>query len=458
MPPTSPLGTQRIRSSRAHEVKHHDLLARILPSSTKGIRFSSTKATHTAHHLRPTEQTDRQVCTRPQDHSTLQLGEKSNPSITSGRRSLAFNSAKVKSIFPAITSSRKAPHHWRDRRWLITIEKALGIGTTLRARTGSEALVGRRIKRMRSTSATWTMWSRTAKSLLSTLHRPPDPGALERRACINRSKPRKASTSARKTDARDHYLPELLSPLQEVERNDSTAETEAAEFEKITNSKFVVIPTNKPMLRLENSDVVFRTTKEKYKAVADEIAELHEKKQPVLVGTNPSRRASCSRESSSARRAARCAQREISRARSGDRSAGGPTRDGHDFNQHGAGRWSPTFCSADNADFMTRQELVKKGSRTRHQRRRGSHQSIAPKGFLRFYYQGQEFEVSEPDWAEANQVHASAPKQDHERCDCRGWLFILGTERHEIERIDNQLRGRAGRQGDPGASRFYLSL
>jgi preprotein translocase subunit SecA len=88
----------------------------------------------------------------------------------------------------------------------------------------------------------------------------------------------------------------------------------------------------------------------------------------------------------------------------------------------------------------------------------GAINPTAPAGFLRFYYQGQEFEVAETDWMETFQVHASAAEHDHEEVIGSGGLFILGTERHESRRIDNQLRGRAGRQGDPGESRFFLSL
>jgi preprotein translocase subunit SecA len=88
----------------------------------------------------------------------------------------------------------------------------------------------------------------------------------------------------------------------------------------------------------------------------------------------------------------------------------------------------------------------------------GAINPMAPAGFQRFYYQGQEFEVAEGDWGEVNQVHASTAKAEHDKVIDAGGLFILGTERHESRRIDNQLRGRAGRQGDPGASRFYLSL
>ncbi len=111
-----------------------------------------------------------------------------------------------------------------------------------------------------------------------------------------------------------------------------------------------------------------------------------------------------------------------------------------------------------NPEFMTRKELVKKGQARAISVAEGAINPMAPAGFLRFYYQGQEFEVAEPDWAEAFAVHAEWALKDHEQVIEAGGLFILGTERHESRRIDNQLRGRAGRQGDPGESRFYLSL
>jgi len=111
-----------------------------------------------------------------------------------------------------------------------------------------------------------------------------------------------------------------------------------------------------------------------------------------------------------------------------------------------------------NPDFMTRQELVKKNKARAISVAEGAINPMAPAGFLRFYYQGQEFEVSDADWAESNKGHAEAALKDHEQVIEVGGLFILGTERHESRRIDNQLRGRAGRQGDPGESRFYLSL
>jgi preprotein translocase subunit SecA len=236
-----------------------------------------------------------------------------------------------------------------------------------------------------------------------------------------------------------------------------TAETEAAEFEKIYKLEIVVIPTNMPMLRKENSDVVYRTEKEKYNAVADSIVELHEKKQPVLVGTTSIEKS----ERLSALLQRKGVKHVVLNAKFHEREAEYVAQAG----RHGsvtiatnmAGRGTDILLGG-NADFMTRQELVKKGKARAISVNEGAINPMAPAGFLRFYYQGQEFEVSEADWAEALQGHADAAAMDHDKVLESGGLFILGTERHESRRIDNQLRGRAGRQGDPGESRFFLSL
>jgi preprotein translocase subunit SecA len=236
-----------------------------------------------------------------------------------------------------------------------------------------------------------------------------------------------------------------------------TAETEAAEFEKIYKLEIVVIPTNRPLLRLENPDVVYRTEKEKYKAAADNIAELHEKGQPVLVGTvsiEKSERLSGILQRKGVRHVvlnAKFHEREAEIVAQAGR-AGMVT-----IATNMAGRGTDILLGG-NADFMTRQELVKKSKARAISVAEGAINPMAPAGFQRFYYQGQEFEVADADWAGANAVHAAAAQKEHEAVIAAGGLFILGTERHESRRIDNQLRGRAGRQGDPGESRFYLSL
>jgi preprotein translocase subunit SecA len=107
---------------------------------------------------------------------------------------------------------------------------------------------------------------------------------------------------------------------------------------------------------------------------------------------------------------------------------------------------------------MARQELVKKNLARAVSASEGAIQPVAGPGMTRFYYSGQEFETPEQAWHDALAHHEAAAKTEREAVLAAGGLFILGTERHESRRVDNQLRGRAGRQGDPGASRFYLSL
>jgi len=236
-----------------------------------------------------------------------------------------------------------------------------------------------------------------------------------------------------------------------------TAETEAAEFEKIYKLEIVVIPTNKPMLRLENPDVVYRTEKEKFKAAADDIAALHERKQPVLVGTVSIEKS----ERLSAILARKGVKHVVLNAKFHEREAEIVAQAGRlgmvTISTNMAGRGTDILLGG-NPDFMARQELVKKNHARAVSVAEGAINPMAPAGFLRFYYNGQEFEVAEPEWAAAYKGHAEAAQKDHEEVIEAGGLFILGTERHESRRIDNQLRGRAGRQGDPGESRFYLSL
>ena len=236
-----------------------------------------------------------------------------------------------------------------------------------------------------------------------------------------------------------------------------TAETEAAEFEKIYKLEIVVIPTNKPMLRLENPDVVYRTEKEKFKAAADDIATLHEKNQPVLVGTvsiEKSERLSKILERKGVKHV-------VLNAKFHEREAEIVAQAGRlgtvTISTNMAGRGTDILLGG-NPEFMARQELVKKGRARAISTAEGAISPMAPAGFQRFYYQGQEFEVAEPEWADVYKVHAEFARADHDQVIAAGGLFILGTERHESRRIDNQLRGRAGRQGDPGESRFYLSL
>ncbi len=236
-----------------------------------------------------------------------------------------------------------------------------------------------------------------------------------------------------------------------------TAETEAAEFDKIYKLDITVIPTNKPMLREDGSDIVYRTIKEKYKAVADDIATIHESGQPILIGTTSIEKS----ELLSQTLQRKGVKHVVLNAKFHEREAEIVAQAGRlgmvTIATNMAGRGTDIILGG-NPDFMTRQELVKKQLARAISGAEGAINPMAPAGFLRFYYQGQEFETHEAQWQEVNQVYADAVQAEHEQVVEAGGLFILGTERHESRRIDNQLRGRAGRQGDPGASRFYLSL
>ncbi len=111
-----------------------------------------------------------------------------------------------------------------------------------------------------------------------------------------------------------------------------------------------------------------------------------------------------------------------------------------------------------NSEFMARQDLVKKAGARAVSAAEGAISPNAGPGMVRFYYASQEFETTEEAWDAAIASHLATAEKEHESVVAAGGLHILGTERHESRRVDNQLRGRAGRQGDPGSSRFFLSL
>jgi preprotein translocase subunit SecA len=236
-----------------------------------------------------------------------------------------------------------------------------------------------------------------------------------------------------------------------------TAETEAAEFDKIYKLDIVVTPTNRKMMRLEYPDVVYRTTQEKYFAVADEIARLHAEKQPVLVGTTSIEKS----ELLSDILKRKGVRHVVLNAKFHEKEAEIVAQAGRlgmvTIATNMAGRGTDILLGG-NSDFMARQDLVRKNLARAVSAAEGAIQPVAGPGMTRFYYSSQEFETTEEAWNEAVASHEAAAKAEHEQVLETGGLFILGTERHESRRVDNQLRGRAGRQGDPGASRFYLSL
>ncbi len=210
-----------------------------------------------------------------------------------------------------------------------------------------------------------------------------------------------------------------------------TAETEAAEFHSTYKLDVIVIPTNQPMVRKDNSDVIYRTIGEKWDAVVEEIQECHEKGQPVLVGT-----VSVENSELISRRLLKVGvPHNVLNAKYHEREAEIVAQAGRKgavtIATNMAGRGTDILLGG-NPEFMAREFLKK--------------EEIDPD------------EVSDEQWEEAVAKAKLIVEDEHKEVVSLGGLHIIGTERHESRRIDNQLRGRAGRQGDPGSSRFFLSL
>ncbi|HSB26970.1 MAG TPA: preprotein translocase subunit SecA, partial [Pyrinomonadaceae bacterium] len=210
-----------------------------------------------------------------------------------------------------------------------------------------------------------------------------------------------------------------------------TAETEAAEFNSTYKLDVIVIPTHMPMVRTDFSDVIYRTLPEKWDAVIEEIKECHDKGQPALVGT-----VSVENSELIARRLLKeGVPHNVLNAKYHEREAEIVAQAGRKGSvtiaTNMAGRGTDILLGG-NPDFMAREFLKK--------------DEIDPD------------EASDDQWQSAFSHARRIVEDEHKEVVNLGGLHIIGTERHESRRIDNQLRGRAGRQGDPGSSRFFLSL
>ncbi|HLB93299.1 MAG TPA: preprotein translocase subunit SecA [Terriglobales bacterium] len=238
-----------------------------------------------------------------------------------------------------------------------------------------------------------------------------------------------------------------------------TAETEAPEFEKIYKLEVLVIPTNRPMLRIENPDIIYRTEREKYFAAADEIQRLHDNGQPVLVGTTSIEK---SERLSELLHKKGLRQHVVLNAKFHEREAEIVAQAGRKgavtIATNMAGRGTDILLGG-NAEFMAKQECVKKGIAQPIRAAQGKIEAeVDDSNRTVWYYAGNEYAVPTDQWNEIFARHKADTDREHQEVIEAGGLHIFGTERHEARRIDNQLRGRAGRQGDPGSSRFYLSL
>jgi len=210
-----------------------------------------------------------------------------------------------------------------------------------------------------------------------------------------------------------------------------TAATEATEFHAIYNLDVVEIPTNKPLIRYEFPDVVYRTAKEKWEAVVNEIIELNQKGRPILVGTTSIEKS----EHISTILRKRGIKHIVLNAKYHEMEAKIIAQAGRigavTIATNMAGRGVDILLGG-NPDYLAKENLRKAG--------------IDP------------LKATQEQWEKAFSETMKITQEEHEEVVALSGLHICGTERHEARRIDNQLRGRAGRQGDPGSSRFYLSL
>ncbi len=237
-----------------------------------------------------------------------------------------------------------------------------------------------------------------------------------------------------------------------------TAETEAAEFDNIYRLEVVVIPTNRNLLRVENPDVVYRTEKEKYFAAAEEIQKLAGDQQPVLVGTTSVEKSERLSEILKKKGVRHVVLNAKYHEREAEIVAQAGRKGAVTIATNMAGRGTDILLGG-NPEFMAKQECLKRGIAQKLKPAAGEVTAKPDDPTLSyFYYGGDEYQVPTDQWNESLTRHKSETDKEHDEVIGLGGLFILGTERHESRRIDNQLRGRAGRQGDPGASRFYLSL
>ncbi len=226
-----------------------------------------------------------------------------------------------------------------------------------------------------------------------------------------------------------------------------TAQTEEEEFQKIYNLDVVVVPTNKVLQRQDMSDSVYKTQKGKLMAVTDQIEECHKKGQPVLVGTVSIEKS----EELSAVLKRKGIKHEVLNAKYHEKEAEIVAQAGKfgavTIATNMAGRGTDIILGG-NAEFMAKNEM----------RRMGIADELIAESTAFGDTSDEEVLNARETFKELNSKYKEKLKEETQKVIDAGGLFIIGTERHESRRIDNQLRGRAGRQGDPGKSRFFLSL
>ncbi|MDQ3170604.1 MAG: preprotein translocase subunit SecA [Acidobacteriota bacterium] len=234
-----------------------------------------------------------------------------------------------------------------------------------------------------------------------------------------------------------------------------TAVTEAEEFNKIYKLDVIAIPTNRPLVRVEEPDAVYKTEREKYDAIVNDVIEQQAKGRPALVGTvsiEKSERLSSALKKRGVKHVVLNAKYHAQEAEIVAQAGRKATVT---IATNMAGRGTDILLGG-NAEFMARQKML--GDQLAERLPKGQEKFVDDEEFVYFYHLDNFYRAPRQAYEEVFRVLKAETDQDHDDVVQSGGLHIVGTERHEARRIDNQLRGRAGRQGDPGSSRFYLSL
>jgi preprotein translocase subunit SecA len=245
-----------------------------------------------------------------------------------------------------------------------------------------------------------------------------------------------------------------------------TADTEAEEFAKIYSLDVIVIPPNRPLTRIENPDLVYRTQQEKWDALVTEILDEHQKGRPVLVGTvsiEKSERLSTMLDRRGLKRGTTTgggAEKHVVlnakyHAQEAEFVAQAGRRGSVTIATNMAGRGTDILLGG-NPEFMARQQSL--AEQIAERLPKGEERFVEDEHFVYFFHLDAFYRVPKGDYDRIFTHFKGLTDAEHDEVVQLGGLHIVGTERHEARRIDNQLRGRAGRQGDPGSSRFYLSL
>ncbi|MEO7134896.1 MAG: preprotein translocase subunit SecA, partial [Vicinamibacterales bacterium] len=234
-----------------------------------------------------------------------------------------------------------------------------------------------------------------------------------------------------------------------------TAVTEAAEFAKIYNIEVISVPTNREMVRIEEPDLVYRTEGEKWSAIVDDIIKTTEAGRPALVGTvsiEKSERVSNMLKKRGTRHIVLNAKYHAQEA---EIVAQAGRKGAITIATNMAGRGTDILLGG-NAEYMARQQSL--NEEVAEKVAKGEEKYVDDDEFVNFFHVDSFYRVKRADWDRIYTHFDAQTKDEHKEVVNLGGLHIIGTERHEARRIDNQLRGRAGRQGDPGSSRFFLSL